>query len=75
MGRNSTFKKRRHSYKVALALEIRLRVIATNFVILSCNLHELVRTPRAPWHETHASAGFDSSGKNSTKFTHILIYI
>jgi hypothetical protein len=33
MGRNSTFKKRRHSYKVALALDIRVRDIVTNFVV------------------------------------------
>ena len=33
MGRNSTFKKRRHIYKVALAVEIRMRAIATNFVV------------------------------------------
>jgi hypothetical protein len=33
MGRNSTFKKRRHSYKAALALEIRMCGIVTNFVV------------------------------------------
>jgi hypothetical protein len=33
MGRNSTFKKRRHTYKVALAVEIRMRAIVTNFVV------------------------------------------
>ena len=33
MGRDSTFKKRRHSYKGALALEIRVRGIVTNFVV------------------------------------------
>jgi hypothetical protein len=33
MGRNSTFKKRRHSYKAALAVEIRMRAIVTNFVV------------------------------------------
>ena len=31
------FKKRRHSYKAALAVEIRLRVIATDFVVLRCS--------------------------------------
>jgi hypothetical protein len=33
MGRNITFKKRRHIYKGALALEIRVRGIVTNFVV------------------------------------------
>ena len=33
MGRNSTFKKRRHSYKRALGLEIIVRGIVTNFVV------------------------------------------
>ena len=47
IGCSSTFKKRKHSYKAALAVEIRLRVIATNLVVLNCNLHELVRTLHA----------------------------
>jgi hypothetical protein len=34
MGRNSTFKKRRHSYQGALGLEIKVRGIVTNFVVL-----------------------------------------
>ena len=38
MGRHSTFKKRRHRYKGALALEIRVRGIVTNFVVLGFNL-------------------------------------
>jgi hypothetical protein len=33
MGRNSTFKKRRHSYKAALALDVKVRGIVTNFVV------------------------------------------
>jgi hypothetical protein len=33
MGRNITFKKRRYSYKAALALEIKMRGIVTNFVV------------------------------------------
>ena len=33
-------------YGGARSVEIRLRVIATNFVVLSCDLHELVRTLR-----------------------------
>jgi hypothetical protein len=33
MGRNSTFKKRRHSYKAAVAVKIRMRGIVTNFVV------------------------------------------
>jgi hypothetical protein len=34
MGRNSNFKKRRHNYfKGALALEIKVRGIVTNFVL------------------------------------------
>jgi hypothetical protein len=33
MGRNNTFNKRRHSYKAALAVEIRLRAIVANFVV------------------------------------------
>ena len=38
MGRNSTFKNRRHSYKGALGLEIKVRGIVTNFVVLGFNL-------------------------------------
>jgi hypothetical protein len=41
MGHNSTFKERRHSYMAALAVEIRLHAIVTNFVVyiaLSSNL-------------------------------------
>ena len=33
MGCNSTFKKRRHSYKGALGLEIKVRGIVTNSVV------------------------------------------
>jgi hypothetical protein len=33
MGRNITFKKRRHSYKMALAVKIRMRAIVSNFVV------------------------------------------
>ena len=38
MGCNSTFKKRRHNYKGALGLEIKVRGIVTNFVVLGFNL-------------------------------------
>ena len=44
MGRNSTFKKRRHSYKGALGLEIIVRGIVTNYVVLSFNLLHASRT-------------------------------
>ena len=33
MGCNSTFKKRRHSYKGALGVELKVRGIGTNFVV------------------------------------------
>jgi hypothetical protein len=33
MGRNNTFKKRRHSYKAALAVEIRMRAIVAKVVV------------------------------------------
>ena len=33
MGCNSTFKKRRHSYKGALGLELKVRGIVTNYVV------------------------------------------
>ena len=58
MGRNSTFKKRRHSYKGALGVELKVRGIGTNFVVyyFNCNLlhasHKLV--------ETHRTRGADS---------------
>jgi hypothetical protein len=41
MERNITFKKRGHSYKAALAVEIKMRAIVTKFVVyivLSSNL-------------------------------------
>ena len=57
MGRNSTFKKRRHSYKAVLAVVIKLRAIATNLVVLSCNLHELVRTLHARGGMKRAAGG------------------
>jgi hypothetical protein len=38
MGCNSTFKKRRHSYKGALGVELKVRGIGTNFVVYYFNL-------------------------------------
>ena len=38
MGCNSTFKKRRHNYKGALGLEIKVRGIVTNYVVYYFNL-------------------------------------
>ena len=50
MGCNSTFKKRRHSYKGALGVELKVRGIGTNFVVYYFNLlhasHKLVETLR-----------------------------
>ena len=38
MGCNMTFKKRRHSYKGALGVELKVRGIGTNFVVYYFNL-------------------------------------
>jgi hypothetical protein len=60
MGRNSTFKKRRHSYKGALALEIRVRGIVTNFVVyyrIELNLLHASQTCRNASHARRR--GFD----------------
>ena len=60
MGRNITFKKRRHSYKGALGLELKVRGIGTNFVVYysctsTCSTH---RTNKLV--ETHRTRGADS---------------
>ena len=59
MGCNSTFKKRRHSYKGALGVELKVRGIGTNFVVYysytsTCFIHELVESI-----ETHRTRGAD----------------
>jgi hypothetical protein len=56
--RKSTFNKRRHSYKVALAVEIKMRAIITNFVVyivLSSHLFHACKL--VEWIETRAPRG------------------
>ena len=45
MGCNNTFKKRRHNYKGALGLELKVRGIVTNYVVYHFQLasRKLVR--------------------------------
>ena len=59
MGRNSTFKKRRHSYKGALGVELKVRGIGTNFVVYysctsTCFMHRTNLLKRI----AHARRGF-----------------
>jgi hypothetical protein len=63
MGRNITFEKRRHSYKAALAVKIRMRAIVTNFVVY--NLLHASCMQRNLFIETHAprGGGFESFEK------------
>jgi hypothetical protein len=56
MGCNSTFKKRRHNYKGALGLEIKVRGIVTNYVVYYFNLLHASRKLV----ETHRTRGADS---------------
>ena len=62
MGRNSTFKKRRHSYKGALALEIRVRGIVEYFeknLVLeySCTIQSSPCASELPRPRAHAGYG------------------
>ena len=59
MGRNSTFKKRRHSYKGALGVELKVRGIGTNFVVYySCTSTCFITHRKLV--ETHRTRGADS---------------
>jgi hypothetical protein len=65
MGRNSTFNKRRHDYKGALALEIRVRGIVTNFVVYYRIELNLLHRKLVETHRTRAGA--DSIANPSKK--------
>jgi hypothetical protein len=56
MGCNSTFKKRRHSYKGALGLELKVRGIVTNYVVYHFQLASRI-AQACP--ETHRTRGAD----------------